>query len=165
MNEIFHRVSIRKYEERPVEQEKIMKILRAGMQAPSAGNQQPWEFYVVTRKETIQALAKTHIYAGCAAGAPVLIVPVYRKAGLPLPEYAQIDMAIAQENIWLETDALGLGGVWLGIAPVRERMDAVAKILGLPDNVEAFSIFALGYPAEQKAQGERFDESRIHFVE
>lgn len=165
MNEIFHRVSIRKYEDRPVEQEKIMKILRAGMQAPSAGNQQPWEFYVVTRPESIQALAKSHIYAGCAAGAPALIVPVYRKEGLWAPEYAQIDMAIAQENMWLETDALGLGGVWLGIAPMRERMDAVAKILELPDNVEAFSIFALGYPAEQKTQGNRFDESRIHFVE
>lgn len=165
MNEIFHRVSIRKYEDRPVEQEKIMKILRAGMQAPSAGDQQPWEFYVVTCPESIQALAKSHIYAGCAAGAPVLIVSVYRKEGLWLPEYAQIDMAIAQENMWLETDALGLGGVWLGIAPMRERMDAVAKILDLPDNVEAFSIFALGYPAEQKIQENRFDESRIHFVE
>ena len=164
MNEIFHRVSIRKYENKPVEQEKIMEILRAGMQAPSAGNQQPWEFYVVTCRESIQALAKSHIYAGCAADAPVLIVPVYRKEGLWAPEYAQIDMAIAQENMWLETDALGLGGVWLGIAPIRERMDAVAKILDLPDNVEAFSIFALGYPAEQKTQENRFDESRIHFV-
>lgn len=165
MNEIFHRVSIRKYESRPVEREKLMKILRAGMQAPSAGNQQPWEFYVVTRPECIQALAQSHIYAGCAAEAPVLIVPVYRKEGLLFPGYAQIDMSIAQENMWLETDSLGLGGVWLGIAPIKERMDAVAKILDLPDNVEAFSIFALGYPAEEKPQQDRFDESRIHFVE
>lgn len=165
MNEIFHRVSIRKYENKPVEREKLMKILRAGMQAPSAGNQQPWEFYVVTQPEYIQALAKSHIYAGCAAEAPVLIVPVYRKEGLRFPEYAQIDMSIAQENMWLETDSLGLGGVWLGIAPIQERMDTVAKILDLPDNVEAFSIFALGYPAEQKSQQDRFEESRIHFIE
>ena len=165
MNEIFHRVSIRKYENRPVEHEKLMKILRAGMQAPSAGNQQPWEFYIVTRPDCIQALAKSHIYAGCAAEAPVLIVPVYRKEGLRFPECAQIDMSITQENIWLETDALGPGGVWLGIAPIRERMDAVAQILDLPNNVEAFSIFALGYPEEQKPQQDRFDESRIHFVE
>ena len=51
MNEIFKRVSIRKYEDKPVEQEKIEKILRAAMAAPSAGNQQPWEFYVVTDKK------------------------------------------------------------------------------------------------------------------
>ena len=51
---------------------------------------------------------------------------------LPALDSGQIDMAIAQENIWLEADALGLGGVWLGIAPLNERMDAVGKILDLP---------------------------------
>ena len=165
MNEIFHRVSIRKYEDKSVEKEKILQILKAGMQAPSAGNQQPWEFYVVTNQEKIRELSKVSPYAGCAAGAPVLIVPVYRKEGLWVPQYAQIDMSIAQENIWLETDSLGLGGVWLGIAPERDRMDKVAEILDLPDNVEAFSIFVLGYPAEERKQQDRYDESRIHFVE
>ena len=68
MKEILHRVSIRKYEDRPVEKETILQILRAGMQAPSAGNQQPWEFYVVTDKAKIQMLSKAHQYAGCADG-------------------------------------------------------------------------------------------------
>lgn len=165
MNEIFHRVSIRRFETKPVEREKILQILRAAMQAPSTGDQRPWEFYVVTNREKIFELSKCHKYAGCAANAQVLIVPVYRNEGLWLPEYAQIDMAIAQENIWLETDSLGLGGVWLGIAPQRERMEKVAEILGLPDTVTPFSIFALGYPAEGRPQENRFDEARIHFVE
>ena len=99
MNSIFHRISVRKYEDRPVEKEKIMEILRAGMQAPSACNQQPWEFYVVTDKEKIQKLSKVTPYTGCATGAPVVIVPVYRTEGLVAPSFAQIDMAIAQENI------------------------------------------------------------------
>ena len=119
MENIFHRVSIRKYEDKPVEKEKILQILKAGMQAPSACNQQPWEFYVVTDKE----------------------------------------------NIWLETDALGLGGVWIGIAPLKDRMALVHDILKLPENVEVFSLFALGYPAESRMQQDRFDKSRIHFVE
>ena len=51
MNSIFHRISVRKYEDRPVEKEKIMEILKAGMQAPSACNQQPWEFFVVRDKK------------------------------------------------------------------------------------------------------------------
>jgi len=165
MNEIFHRVSIRRFTDQPVEKEKIMQILRAGMQAPSTGNQQPWEFYVVTNREKIVALSQSHQFAGCAANAQVLIVPVYRKEGLWLPQNAQIDMSICQENMWLETDSLGLGGVWLGIAPERDRMDKVAEILELPDNLEAFSIFVLGYPAEERKQQDRFDESRIHFVE
>lgn len=70
MNSIFHRISVRKYEDKPVEKEKIMEILKAGMQAPSACNQQPWEFYVVTDKEKIQKLSKVTPYTVCAAGAP-----------------------------------------------------------------------------------------------
>ena len=92
-------------------------------------------------------------------------VPVYRKEGLPVQDMAQIDMSIAQENIWLETDALGLGGVWIGIAPLKDRMALVHDILKLPENVEVFSLFALGYPAESRKQQDRFDKSRIHFVE
>ena len=165
MNEIFHRVSIRRYENKPVEREKIYQILRAGMQAPSAKNQQPWEFYVITNRDKIQALSEISPFSGCAAAAPVLIVPVYRKEGLRAQDFAQVDMAICQENMWLETDSLGLGGVWLGVAPEKRRMDKVRKILDLPDNVEPFSVFVLGYPAESREQQDRFEEERIHFVE
>ncbi len=164
MQSIFHRVSIRKYENREVEQEKILQILKAGMQAPSAADQQPWEFYVITRPELLKELAQVSPYAGCVADAPAAIVPVYRKENLICPQYAQIDLSIAQENMWLETDSLGLGGVWLGIAPQAERMEAVRTVLDLPENVEAFSIFALGYPAENREQENRFDENRIHYI-
>ena len=163
MNNIFTRVSIRKYQDRPVEIEKIKEILRAAMQAPSAANQQPWEFYVVTRKEMLTALSQVHPYAGMTKNAPAAIIAVYRKNCM-LPEYAQIDMSIAMENLWLETDAQGLGGVWLGIAPLEERMQAVEKILDLPDTVRAFALFPFGYPAEEKEQQNRFDEKRIHFM-
>ena len=59
MDSIFHRVSIRKFQDKPVEPKKIEKLLRAAMAAPSAGNQQPWEFYVVTNRDLIQKLAAT----------------------------------------------------------------------------------------------------------
>lgn len=165
MNSIFHRISVRKYTSQPVEKEALLQILRAGMQAPSACNQQPWEFYVVTDPAKIQALAAVTPYAGCAAGAPVVIVPVYRTEGLPAPAFAPIDLSIALENMWLETDALGLGGVWLGIAPVEDRMEAVHQLLALPQGVRVFALFALGHPAESRPQADRFDPSRIHFIE
>jgi nitroreductase len=165
MTSIYHRISVRRFQDRPVEKDKIMDLLRAGMQAPSAGNQQPWEFYVVTNPEKIKALAAASPFASCAAGAKVVLVPVYRKEGLRFPEFAQIDLAIAQENIWLRTDELGLGGVWLAIAPVPERMANVKKILQLPDTLEAFSLFPVGYPAEDHPQQDRFDEKRLHWVE
>ena len=56
MSAIFHRVSIRKYQDKPIEENKIEQMLRAAMAAPSACNQQPWEYYVVTNKEKIQEL-------------------------------------------------------------------------------------------------------------
>ena len=164
MNNIYSRVSIRKYQDRPVEREKIEAILRAAMQAPSAANQQPWEFYVVTNKEKLAELSEVHRYAGMTKNAPAAIVSVYRKECM-IPEYAPIDLSIAMENLWLETDAQGLGGVWLGIAPQEERMQAVEKVLDLPENVRAFAVFPFGYPAEERKQKDRFDATRIHYVE
>lgn len=164
MDSIFHRISVRKYADKPVEKEKIMQILKAGMQAPSACNQQPWEFYVVTDKKKIQELASVTPYSGCAGGAPVILVPVYRTEGLIRADFAQIDLSICQQNIWLETDSLGLGGVWIGIAPIADRMKAVHDILNLPENVAVFSLFPLGYPAESRPQEDRFHPERIHFI-
>lgn len=162
MNSIYHRISIRKYQDKLVEEEKIRAILRAAMQAPSAGNQQPWEFYVVRDKEKLDALSKISPYAGMVKKAPVAIVSAYHEECW-MPEFAQIDLAIAMQNLWLETDEQGLGGVWLGIAPIEDRMKDVEKIMDMPNKVRAFAIFPLGYPAESRAQQDRYDESRIHW--
>ena len=164
MNELFTRISVRKYTDQPVEPEKIQTILRAAMQAPSAGDQQPWEFYVVTDSRVIANLAKTSPYAGCAAGAGTVIVPCYRTEGIFFPDYAQIDLAIACENLWLETTSLGLGTVMLGVAPLADRMEAVRKVLNIPEGLEPFALFPIGYPAESRSQKDRFDAARIHQI-
>ncbi len=164
MKEIFERVSIRKYADKPVEPEKIERILRAAMAAPSAGDQQPWEFYVVTDREMIEALAKVHRYSGCAKNASIVLVPCYRTEGLWAPQYAQIDMAIATENLLLAITSEGLGGVWLGIAPEAERMERVEQVLGIPPTLHAFALVPLGYPAESRTQEDRFDPERIHYL-
>ena len=164
MNEIFKRISIRKYEDRAVEPEKITQILKAAMAAPSAGNQQPWEFYVVQDKETIRRLSECSPYAGCAAGAPVVIVPCLRTKGLMFPEIGEIDLSITTENILLEITSLGLGGVWLAVMPIEERMKKADEILGIGEKLHAFALVPVGYPAEDRPQQDRFDESRIHYI-
>lgn len=164
MNAIFTRTSVRKFEDRPVEKEKIEKLLQAGFVAPSAGNQQPWEFYVVTKRETIEALAKTSPYAGAAAKAPVVLVIAARKDVI-FPGITDIDCAIATENLWLELEELGLGGVMMAVAPVPERMEAVGKILNLPDNQYTFALLPFGYPVGKKPQVDRYDAKKIHWVE
>ena len=162
MKELFERVSVRRYEDRPVEPEKIEALLRAAMAAPSAGNQQPWEFYVIRDREVLERLAGVTPYSGCAGRAPAAIVSAYREK-LWAPAYAQIDLSIAMENLWLSCAELGLGGVWMGIAPQENCMSAVEKILQIPQGLRAFALFPLGYPAETRPQQDRYDESRIHF--
>lgn len=165
MNAIFKRISIRKYEDKPVEQEKLDKIMRAAMAAPSAGNQQPWEFYIVKNKETINLLSECSPYSGCAKNAPVVIVPCLRTEGLRFPELGEVDLSITTENILLEITELGLGGVWLAVAPFKDRMQKADAALGIGDNLHAFALVPVGYPAEDHPQQDRFDESRIHVVE
>ena len=164
MKEIFERISIRKYENRPVEEEKIRQILKAAMAAPSAGNQQPWEFYVVRDPEMIRKLAETTPYSKSAAGAPVVIVPCYRTNGLWAPMYDTIDLSIATENMLLEITSLGLGAVWMGIPPIEDRILAVDRILGLGEDLHSFALVPVGYPAESRPQQDRFQEERIHWI-
>ena len=162
MNSIFHRISVRKYEQRAVDPEKIEMMLKAAMAAPSACNQQPWEFYVVTDKELIEQLSEASPYAKCAKEAPVVFVPCFRSEGIA-PEYFNIDMSAAVENLLLEADTLGLGAVWMGISPDEGRMEAVRKVLDIPTNLNAFALVPCGYPAEEREQENRYEESRVHY--
>ena len=164
MNEIFKRISVRKFEDKPVEHEKLELLMRAAMAAPSAGNQQPWEFFVVRDRDTILALSKCSPYSGCAAGAPAVIVPCLRTDGLRFPELGEVDLAIATENILLEITSLGLGGVWLAVAPYEDRTEKANAALGIGESLSAFALVPVGYPAQERPQQDRYDETRVHYI-
>ena len=164
MENIFQRVSVRSYEDKPVEEEKIDRILRAGFAAPSSKNKQPWEFVVVTNKEKLVELSTVSLYSGCLKNAPAAIVPVYRLGIIDSEVYTQINMAIATENMWLAMPKLELGGVWLGVAPVKERMDKVSEVLDLPSEFKAFAMLAFGYPKSVKPQQDRYQPDKIHWI-
>ena len=164
MNSIFHRVSIRKYTEEPVGKDKIELLMRAAMAAPSAMHQQPWEFYAVTDREVIQDLAACSKYSGFSASAPLMIVPCYRVA-VPAPSFQLIDLSAATENILLEADELGLGAVWMAVAPDDGRIANVRAVLQIPESLVPFCMIAVGHPAEEKKQQDRYDAARVHIVE
>lgn len=161
---VFLRTSVREFSAKKVEEGKIERLLRAAMQAPSAVNQQPWEFYVVTEPETLQKLGKATPFSAPAARAPLAVVPMMKKDGIRLAQFREIDLSFACENILLEATELSLGGVVLGIAPLKTRMEDVRKILNAPENLEVFCIIALGYPLKEQKQVSRYDESRIHRI-
>ena len=91
------------------------------------------EYYVVTNADKLKELAQTSPYAGCTANAPMAFVACYRKE-CRMPEYAPIDLSASVENLLLEADELGLGAVWLGIAPLRDRMDKVREVISIPES-------------------------------
>lgn len=165
MKEIFSRVSVRNFKEDLVEDDKCEKLLRAAMAAPSAGNEQPWEFYVVKDKDVLDKLSQCSPFAGPTKDAPMAVVVAgnenyFRFNG----DYWQIDLSAAIENMLLEAVHLGLGGVWLGIAPLKDRMEKVAEVLNFPENMHAFAIVPFGYPKEEKAKEDRYDSKRVHFI-
>ena len=164
MNAIFERKSVRRFENREVESEKIDSILRAGMAAPSGGNQRPWEFYVVRDHDTIRKLSQSSLYSGCAKEAAVVIVPCYRTQDLMYPELVSLDMSACVENMLVEIESLGLGGVWLSIAPYEDRMRNVDMVIGTNDKLRPFALIPVGYPAMERHAEDRFEESRIHRI-
>ena len=70
IDEIYPRASVRAYEKRPVEEEKVKALLKAAMSAPSAGNKQPWAFVVVTEAERLKALSEVLPYGGMVKRRP-----------------------------------------------------------------------------------------------
>ena len=164
MRGIFERASVRSFSDRPVEEEKIERLLRAAMAAPSAGNEQPWEFYVVTGREALERLSRCSPYAGCVKGAPAAVVLCFDAARLRFPECALLDMSAAAENLLLAAQAQGLGAVWLGVAPYEERMEAVRRAIDLPKEYFAFAIVPVGYPLRAPKAADRFDAGRIHRI-
>ena len=165
MNSIKKRTSIRKFQDRPIEEEKLLRVLKAGMQAPSACNLMPWEFLIVTDKKDSEAVARMSPYAAPAANAAANIILLVNKKRLEkTDEWWQQDMGACAENILLELVEQGLGGVWLGFYPDQERCAKVKEYFALPEEIIPFAVIAAGYPETEAAAKDKYDPERIHMA-
>jgi len=164
MKEIFNRRSIRKFEDRPVEKEKIDKLLRAAMQAPSAANQQSWEFIVVEDKDTLNKLSLMTPYAKPVAGSAVTLVLLANGDDLRVPTAWQEDLGAAAQNILLEAVHLELGAVWLGVATADAAVAYIKDTFSLPESIKPFALIAIGYPDGQKNEFvDRYNAQKVHY--
>ncbi|MBR0272302.1 MAG: nitroreductase family protein [Methanobrevibacter sp.] len=158
------RRSIREYQDMEVDDEKILNILKAGMQAPGSRlGAEPWEFVVIKDKDTLAKLAEIKPRVKTAPVA-ILLVANIERAFYKL--HWQQDMSAAAENMLLEAVNLGLGGLWNGVAPTEETMEKVAELFGLDnENQKPFCVITLGYPADgwENKFMDKFDEERIHY--
>ncbi len=163
MENIKLRRSIRKFNDKIVEDEKILSLLKAGMQAPSAMNQQPWEFVVVKDFSTREKLGEISPYAKPIVECSVAIVLVINKDNIKSQGKEDQDMGACAENILLEVVSQDLAAVWIGVKPDIERMDIISNVLSLPENIEPFAILAVGYSDSTNKFVDRFNENKIHF--
>jgi nitroreductase len=166
VKEIFDRASVREFTNQELTDAQIEQLLRAAMAAPSACNQQPWEFFLAKDEPIKLALSKATPFAKPAAGAALCIVVCGRTQDMRALGCVPQDLSAAIENLLLEAVHLNLGGVWMAVAPDADRIANVAQIIGNPEGVEPFALVALGHPAKEPAPkgATRYDESRVHWI-
>jgi len=141
------RYSVRAYEDRAVEPEKLEAVMEAARLAPSGGNRQPWRFVVVREAATRAKLVEACNGQKFIGQAPVVIAAVgtepERVMSCQVPG-DPVDVAIAIDHMTLTATALGLGTCWIGAFD----QDAVRELLGIPAAAKVIEVLALGYPAD-----------------
>lgn len=143
---IHARYSVRKYHDKPVEQDKVNKILEAARIAPTAGNRQPQRIVVIKSEN---ALAKVKQCTPCHFDAPLLLLVCYDKSvennnhyGDKRP-YGQVDASIVLTHMMLEAHNVGLGTVWVGLF----NPELLRKYFSIPVHYEILGLMPVGYPA------------------
>jgi nitroreductase len=163
METIYKRRSIRKFTAEAVSEEAILKIIKAGMNAPSAGNEQPWQFLVMTDRKLMDSIPSVHPYANMIKQAAAAIVVCGDLTKETHKGYWVQDCAAATENMLLEIVDMGLASVWLGVHPRQDRVDGVRALLGLPEEIIPFAILPVGHAAETKSRNDKFDSKLVHW--
>ena len=160
------RRSIRKYQERPIEEEKLRAVLDSVRASPSWANQQCWRIVVVKDAATKQGLSelsflesffapkgyKTNPAMKALAQAPAVLVlcaDPTQSGAIRGQDYYLADCGIAAQSLMLAANAQGLGTVFVGIFQEEPLRD----LLGIPETIRVVGLFPLGYPAEEKKEG------------
>ena len=147
MEAIQKRYSVRTYQDRPVEREKLLAVLEAARLAPSGNNRQPWRFIIVQDAQQRQKLVDACCGQKFIGLAPVVIVAVgltperIMTCGVPGDP---VDVSIALEHIALAAAAQGLGTCWIGAF----EQDKIRDVLGIPATAKVIEVMPLGYPAD-----------------
>ena len=158
---ILSRRSIRKYTSQKISDQVIKDLLEAAMSAPSANNEQPWHFIIINEHKILEDIPKFHPYSGMLREAPLaILVCVDLDAGSE--GFLVQDGSAATENILIAAHAKGLGAVWLGIYPLKERITGMRKLLAIPERILPLSLIAIGYPAEIIPRKNCYQPSRVH---
>ena len=152
------RYSVRKFKNKPVEQDKIDKLIKAAQLAPTACNFQPQRVYVLNSEESLARLKNcTKWHFDC----PLAMIVCYDKNECWTRKYDNmqsgvVDASIVTTHIMLEAAEIGLGSTWV----MSYNPEAVSSEFGLPENIESVAILVMGYPAVDAEPNERHSQTK-----
>jgi nitroreductase len=161
LDAIFSRRSVRQYTSKVVPDTMVTELLKAAMAAPSAGNEQPWQFIVIRDRAILDEIPKFHPYSAMVKHASVAVLVC---GDLTLEKYKGFwvqDCSAATENLLLAATAKGLGAVWTAVYPMEDRVAGMRKLLNLPEHIIPLSLVPIGYPASPLPPADRFNAERI----
>ena len=151
------RRSIRTYSEAPVERAIIEEIVDCARLAPTAMNDQPWDFIVVTAREDLQRIPPMLGHAEFIANAAFAVLVLARDSNCPVE-----DCAAATENLLIAAAAHGIGSCW--VAGTNQAYGpVVARAFGAPEDRQLTAIVAFGYPAEDPLVEKRALAEVLHW--
>lgn len=152
------RRSVRAYTHEPVSDKDLDTVLAAAQLAPSAANEQPWDFVVIRDPKTLAKVGDINPYAAFAAKAPAAILVCLDTEKEDIPGMGILDVAMSAENLLLAAHGIGLGAVFTGVYPMADRMEGFSKLLDMPENIIPVGLVVLGHPA---IPGLRTAEDRV----
>lgn len=158
------RRSIRKFQDKPVEQEKLDYILRCALMSPSSKRTNPWEFYVVRDKQLLRQLSGCRTYGSQMMETAAAAIVVALDA--ELTDTWQCDGAIAAQNLLLAAEDCGLGACWCHVLNREGAEDLVRQLAGVPENLRILCAVALGYKDEERREYdlEKLKYEKIHYI-
>lgn len=159
---ILNRRSIRKFTEKELPTDTINKLLQAAMYAPSAMNNQAWQFIVINKRQLMDDILKFIPQEMLKSTKAAILVCGDLNSEKNL-DYIQQNCSAATQNILLAAHGLGLGSCWIGVYPVQETILGFKKLFNLPENIIPITFVSLGYPAENPAAEERYKQEKVHY--
>lgn len=160
LSAIYNRKSVRSFiKDRPVSDEDVQALIKAGMSAPSGKDTRPWEFVIINDRAILDKMAEELPTTKMLSQAPMAIVVC---GDTIRSSYWYLDCSAATENILLAAEAMELGGVWTAAYPYRDRMATVIKHTNMPAQVLPLAVIPIGYPMGNHSVKDKYDEKKIH---
>jgi nitroreductase len=159
---LLNRRSTRKYSDEEIPNGIIEKLLKAAMYAPSAMNNQAWQFVVIDHKEKLEEIYNIIPQEMLKSTKAAILICGDLNLEKNI-DYIQQNCSAATQNLMLCAHGVGLGSCWIGVYPVKETILGLQKLFSLPEFVVPISLVSLGYPAENPTAEARFKTEKIHF--